>query len=190
MLLIDLLLKNAKLRLLFRIAKSTTVSLFFAIFNKEVSLRCEKPGCAVTFHAQAGRITVLRGPPMKSHPLPALTPLDQLLINVCDMDGTVAAGPPEWRFFLGYSPARELVVANAKGTVSKVRWMDVEGVAKRKAIIVRALTMQACSEREDARRMKEPYDPCWLPAAVLMAVLDPVTQRIDGSTFVSRTGKN
>lgn len=117
---------------------------------------------------------------MKSHPLPTLTPLDQLLINVCDIDGTVTAGPPEWRFFLGYSPARELVVANAKGTVSKVRWMDVEGVAKRKAIIVRALTMQACSEREDARRTKEPYDPCWLPATVLMAVLDPVTQRIDG----------
>lgn len=46
--------------------------------------------------------------------------------------------------------------------------------------IVRALTMQAYSEREDARRMKEPYDPCWLPATVLVPVLDPVTQRIDG----------
>lgn len=117
---------------------------------------------------------------MKSHPLPTLTPLDQLLINVCGSDGASTERSTEWRFFLGFSQASELVVADAKGAVSNVRWMDVEGVAKRRAIIVRALTMQAYSEREEARRMKVPYDPSWLPATVLMAVLDPVTKRIHG----------
>lgn len=117
---------------------------------------------------------------MKSHPLPTLTPLDQLLINVGDIDGASNERSAEWRFFLGFSPSGGLVVADARGAVSNVRWMDVESVAKRKAIIVRALTMQAYSEREEARRMKAPYDPSWLPATVLMAVLDPVTKRIDG----------
>lgn len=117
---------------------------------------------------------------MKSHPLPTLTPLDQLLINACDMDRGNTVGPTEWRFFLGFSPAGELVVADPKGTISKVRWRNVHGVAKRRTVIVRALTMQAYSEREEARKLKEPHEPGWLPATVLMAVLDPITQRIDG----------
>jgi hypothetical protein len=59
------------------------------------------------------------------------------------MDGAGTTASPQWRFFLGFSPAHELVVADAKGAVSKVRWINVDGIAKSRAVIVRALTMQA-----------------------------------------------
>lgn len=117
---------------------------------------------------------------MKSHPLPTLTPLDQLLINLRHTNNADNVGSPEWRFFLGFTAASELVVSDAKGAVSKVRWENVDSVAKRSVVIVRALTLQAYSERQEPRRLKESHEPAWLPATVLMAVLDPVMQRIDG----------
>jgi hypothetical protein len=37
--------------------------------------------------------------------------------------------------------------------------------------------------------MKQPYEPGWLPATVLMAVLDPVAQRIDGFCIRQSNGE-